>query len=155
MARPRRRPALRGIVAAAVAFGTLVGPPLAHAPAAATIQARRVVGDLNGAVAFTFGPGNQIWYVEKATGEIRIHDLDTDSDRLFYDVPGVNAEGERGMLGIALHPNYPTQPYVYVFATRSVSGNLRNQILRLTDSDGKGTNRRRIFTSPVPAHAAC
>ncbi len=149
MARPRSRPALRGIVAAAVACGTLVGPPLAHAPAAATIRARRVVGDLNGAVAFTFEPGNQIWYVEKATGEIRIHDLDTDSDRLFYDVPGVNAEGERGMLGIALHPDYPTQPYVYVYATRSVSGNLRNQILRLIDSDGQGTNRRRIFTSPA------
>jgi len=148
-ARSRRRPALRGILVAAVACVTLLGPPLAHAPAAATIEARRVVGGLNGAVAFTFGPGNQIWYVEKATGEVRIHDLDTGSNRLFYDVPGVNAEGERGTLGIALHPGYPTKPYVYVYATRSVSGSLRNQILRLTDSDGQGTNRKVIFTSPA------
>jgi len=148
-ARSGRRPALRGILAAAVACVTVVGLPLAHAPAAATIEARRVVRGLNGAVAFTFGPGNQIWYVEKATGEVRIHDLDTDSNRLFYDVPGVNAEGERGMLGIALHPGYPTKPFVYVYATRSVSGSLRNQILRLTDSDGRGTNRKVIFTSPA------
>src|SRR3990172_1319381 len=118
-ARSRRRPALRGFLAATVACVTLLGPRLAHAPAAATIKARRVVGGLNGAVAFTFGPGNQIWYVEKATGETRIHDLDTGSNRLFYDVPGGNAEGERGALGIALHPGYPTKPYVYVYATRS------------------------------------
>ena len=118
----------------AVIIGTCLVAQLALAstPASAgsRIQAREVVGGLSQPVAFTFGPGKKIWYVEKSTGQVRIHDLDTDADRLFVTVPGVNGDGERGMLGIALHPNYPDKPLVYVYATRSAGGGLRNQILR-------------------------
>ena len=97
---------------------------LAAIPASAgsPIRAREVVGDLDQPVAFTFGPGKKVWYVEKGTGQVRVHDLDTDSDRLFVTVPGINGAGERGMLGIALHPRYPNKPLVYVYATRSAEG---------------------------------
>ena len=100
---------------------------LASTPASAggRIRAREVVGGLNQPVAFTFGPGRKVWYVEKGTGRVRIHDLDTDADRLFVKVPGVNGDGERGMLGIALHPSYPAKPLVYVYATRSAGGRLQ------------------------------
>ena len=116
---------------------------LASTPASAgsRIQAREVVGGLSQPVAFTFGPGKKIWYVEKSTGQVRIHDLDTDTDRLFVTVPGVNGDGERGMLGIALHPDYPDKPLVYVYATRSAGGGLRNQILRYRDDHGSGVHR--------------
>jgi glucose/arabinose dehydrogenase len=111
------------------------------------IAAREVIGGLNAPVAFTFGPGRTIWYVEKGTGQIRIHDLQTDDDSLFFDVSGVDADGERGMLGIALHPGYPAKPFVYVYATRSVSGHLKNQILRITDDGGSGSSPEVIFSS--------
>src|SRR5438034_1280265 len=114
---------LTGAVAMTAAFAWSPATPALGAPA---IRAKLVVGSLNVPTAFTFGPGNRIWYVEKATGEIRIHDLGTGSDSLFDTVPGVNADGERGMLGIALDPGYPTDPYVYVYATRSVSGALEH-----------------------------
>lgn len=117
--------------------------------AGADVSAREVVGGLDQPVAFTFGPGHALWYVEKTTGEVRTYDLDTERDRLFYHVAGVDGQGERGMLGIALHPDYPAEPYVYVYATRSVSGNLRNQILRITARDGEGVRRRVIFSSPA------
>ena len=122
---------------------------LASTPASAgsRIRAREVVGGLNQPVAFTFGPGRKIWYVEKGTGRVRIHDLDTDADRLFVKVPGVNGDGERGMLGIALHPSYPAKPLVYVYATRSADGRLSNQILRYRDDHGSGVNRTVLFTS--------
>jgi glucose/arabinose dehydrogenase len=119
------------------------------ARAAATITAKEVVGDLTSPVAFTFGPGNKIWYVEKDSGEIRIHDLDTDSDRRFFVVSGVNAAGERGMLGIALHPDYPDKPLVFVYATRTDGGKLRNEVLRITDSAGRGTHPKVIFRAPA------
>jgi aldose sugar dehydrogenase len=117
--------------------------------ASADVGAREVAGGLNQPVAFTFGPGRVLWYVEKSSGQIRTYDLDTDQDRLFYEVSGVNGEGERGMLGIALHPQYPGEPYVYVYATRSVGGRLRNQILRITDVGGDGGARTVIFSSPA------
>ena len=137
------------IAGAAALSAALVWSPAAPAMGAPALRAKLVVGNLNVPTAFTFGPGNRIWYVEKATGQIRVHDLGTGSDSLFDTVPGVNADGERGMLGVALDPGYPTDPYVYVYATRSVSGALENQILRLTDSNGTGTNQTVIFSAPA------
>jgi glucose/arabinose dehydrogenase len=148
----RRRTNVRAWIrvgAAAALSAALAWSPATPAQAASAIRARLVVGSLNVPTAFTFGPGNRIWYVEKATGQIRIHDLGTGSDALFATVLGVNAEGERGMLGIALDPGYPNDPSIYVYATRSVSGALRNQILRLTDSGGTGTNQTVIFSAPA------
>jgi glucose/arabinose dehydrogenase len=135
----------------AVIIGTYLAAQLAlvstPASAGARIRAREVVGGLNQPVAFTFGPGRKIWYVEKGTGQVRIHDLDTGADRLFVMVRGVNGDGERGMLGIALHPSYPAKPLVYVYATRSADGRLSNQILRYRDDQGSGVNRTVLFTS--------
>ena len=52
----------------AVIIGTCLAAQLALAstPASAgsRIRAREVVGNLNQPVAFTFGPGRKIWYVE-------------------------------------------------------------------------------------------
>lgn len=128
-----------------MAIGLLASP----AAAATSVRAHAVVRGIDTPTAFTFGPGNVVWYVEKSTGQIRTHDLGTDADSAFADIPGVNADGERGMLGIALDPDYPTRPYVYVYATRSVSGQLRNQILRLTDRDGSGIDRTLVWSAPA------
>jgi aldose sugar dehydrogenase len=101
--------------------------------------------------AFTFDPDGDVWFVEKASGEIRILDPASGNDRLFATVPTVNAEGERGTLGIALHPNYPNRPFVYVYASRTVEGQHRNQILRYRDDAGTGRNRTVIWSSPDSA----
>ncbi len=131
------------------ACGALIGAAPTVSTAAGTIAAKRVVGGLKQPVAFTFGPGNKIWYVEKSTGEIRVFNLTTRTDRLFYVVSKVNASGERGMLGIALPPKYPMAPYVYVYVTRTSGGTLKNQILRITSSGGHGISSKAIFSSPA------
>jgi glucose/arabinose dehydrogenase len=130
-----------GIVTIGVVLGMLAGP----GRASAAIAARPVVTGIATPTAFTFGPGNVVWYIEKSSGQIRTHDLGTGADALFADVPGVNADGERGMLGIALDPRYPSRPYVYVYATRTENGALRNEILRFTDVGGSGTNQTSIW----------
>jgi aldose sugar dehydrogenase len=135
----------------AMSIGSLLGSAPVHAVAAVTITEKLVVGGLNEPVAFTFGPGKTIWYVEKSTGRIRVYSMVTHTNHVFYDVPGVDASGERGMLGIALHRNFPTSPFVYVYATRSVSGHLRNQLLRIKDSGGTGTNRTVLFSAAASA----
>ncbi len=119
----------------------------ATAAAASAIDAREVAGGLDAPVAITFGPGKQIWYVEKNTGEVRVIDMASGDDSAFVTVSGVNGEGERGMLGIALHPRYPAEPFVYIYVTRTSGGNLRNQILRFRDDEGSGTNQKVIFSS--------
>ena len=128
-------------------------PVATAAPAAAgvTFTSDPIATGLNQPVAFTFAPDGRIFYVEKVSGQVRIYNPATDNDRLFYDVPGVNGEGERGMLGVALHPAFPTRPFVYVYATRRADGSLKNQILRLTAAGGSGRDRRTIFSSRATA----
>ena len=121
--------------------------PPASAGTTPAIRARLVVGGLNQPVAFTFGPGRKVWYVEKTTGEVRIHDLDSGADRRFVRVGAVDGLGERGTLGIALHPEFPDRPFVYVYATRSVEGGLRNQILRYRVDHGRGRGRTVLLST--------
>jgi aldose sugar dehydrogenase len=144
------------VVPALLAGLMLASIGLAATPAAAapTIHAREVVGNLNQPVAFTFGPGRTIWYVEKTTGEVRVHDLDTGADRRFVRVGGVNGEGERGTLGIALHPRFRGHPFVYVYATRRADGVLRNQILRYRDDHGRGAARTVLLSTAASSSSA-
>ena len=84
-----------------------------------------------------------IYYGERFTGEIRILAPTTASDALFFAVPDVASQPpEHGLLGLALHPDYPTTPYVYAFVTRLVSGAVRIQIVRIKNSGGRGTKMK-------------
>lgn len=50
-----------------------------------------------------------------------------------------------GLLGIALHPNFSNNHYMYVFLTYDEDGNLWNKILRITESENKLQNVETIF----------
>lgn len=113
------------------------------------VRAARVAGGLNGSAAFTFTPKGAIVYLERGTGEVRFLNPKTDFDRRFFDIKGVNGDGERGALGVALHPNWPRKPFVYVFVTRSMNGNLRNQIVRIRERNGRGAGLTTIMSSPA------
>src|SRR6185503_18688732 len=43
----------------------------------------------------------------------------------------VNAQGERGLLGVALHPDFPATPYVYVYYT-ATKPRVHNRLSRFT-----------------------
>jgi glucose/arabinose dehydrogenase len=104
---------------------------------------------LNVPSGFTFSPDGRIWYLERLTGQVRVLNLKTGTDRLFFDITKVNGSGERGALGIALHPKWPAKPWVYVYATRQGHSGLENQLLRIHAVDGKGAGYRVLFRSPV------
>jgi len=50
-----------------------------------------------------------------------------------------------GLLGIALHPNFSTNHYMYVFLTYEEDENLWNKILRITESENKLQNAETIL----------
>jgi glucose/arabinose dehydrogenase len=132
---------------AVVLLAALLTVPALASSAEATIRAHRVVGNLDQPVGFTFGPGRTIWYVEKTTGRVGVHDLDTGADTTFFRVTHVRSENERGLLGIALDPRFSSRPYVYLYATRIINGHLRNQILRIKDVNGSGADAKIVFSA--------
>jgi aldose sugar dehydrogenase len=143
------------LVALCAALATTPAPTdIAAAGAAPSLEGRKVAGGLEQPVGFTFDPRGRIWYVEKASGEVRILNVDRDTDRLFYRFSGVSSRGERGALGIALHPDFPATPFVYVYVTRRAGDRpLRNQIVRLRDDEGRGVHPSVLFRSPRPTAA--
>ncbi len=54
-----------------------------------------------------------------------------------------------GLLGIALHPNFSTNHYMYVFLTYEENNNLWNKILKITESENKLQNAE-IILDKIP-----
>jgi glucose/arabinose dehydrogenase len=108
--------------------------PAAVPARAASIVVQPVATGLNYPVGFAFDPSSRIFYIERSTGTIRILDLARGTNKVFATVPGAVS-----MVGLALHPSYPTQPYVYVYGTRRVGGVRLDQLLRYRDNNGTGT----------------
>lgn len=116
------------------------------------VRAVLVAGGLQQPTGFTFDPAGRIWYIEKGSGEIRVLDPSSGTDRLFMDVPGIDAAGERGGLGVALHPRWPSKPIVFAYVTRTGTGGaLQNQVLRIRADRGRGTSLTVLLAWTVSA----
>jgi glucose/arabinose dehydrogenase len=145
MTAPRRLVQLTIVTLAATVLAAMLAVPAS----AGGVRAVRVQGGLDGPSGFTFTPNGTIVYLERGTGEVRFLNPKTGFDRRFFRIPGVSGAGERGALGVALHPGWPGKPFVYVFVTRSAGGRLRNQIVRIRERNGRGRGMTTILTTPA------
>ena len=138
-------------VRAALVVGLLAAVVLMSAPAQgrSSIAARPVATGLALPTAFTFAPNGKIFYGELLSGEIRTFDPRNRTNSSFFRVPNVATGREQGLLGLALHPSYPSTPYVYAFATRNSSGVARNEIVRITERGGRGSEMQVLFSAPA------
>jgi glucose/arabinose dehydrogenase len=141
----RHRTLIRTLVLALAcsSLAVLGSGPAAHA--ASGIVARPVVTGLNGPAGFTFLPDGRIVYLERGTGEVHIYNPERKKDSRFFTIPGVNGDGERGALGVAAAPGWPTTRTLYVYVTRSSGSGLRNQIVKITREAGHA--RMRVLMS--------
>ncbi|HEU5136081.1 MAG TPA: PQQ-dependent sugar dehydrogenase [Steroidobacteraceae bacterium] len=82
-------------------------------------------------IAMLQEPGNSArWYVAQKTGAVRVFDntANVTTTREFINIASrlnsnpASANDERGLLGMAFHPNYPADPRVYLFYTGSAAG---------------------------------
>jgi aldose sugar dehydrogenase len=110
--------------------------------------AEKVVEGLAKPVAFTFDGLGRIWAGEKDTGRILVIEPSS-QEHLFFTVSSVAAEAEQGLIGIALAPGYPDDPFVYVYVTRTVDGILVDQLLRIEDVGGRGQRPEVILSNPA------
>jgi aldose sugar dehydrogenase len=114
----RRHTLLPGIVTAV----------LASTPVAASAQAlldpdlnvSTVVEGLSQPIAMAFIGTDDILVTEKATGQVK-RITNGVVTGIVLDL-AVNSNSERGLLGIALHPQFPDTPYVYLYNTESTTG---------------------------------
>jgi glucose/arabinose dehydrogenase len=111
-----------------MALPFLLGAVLTTIPVAARAQAMldpdlsvsTVVSGLSQPIAMTFIGPNDILVTEKASGQVKRVTNGVVAG-VVLDL-AVNSNSERGLLGIALHPQFPATPYVYLYNTESTTG---------------------------------
>jgi glucose/arabinose dehydrogenase len=110
-------------VIAGVLFSLLASAPLSHAQPAlvdSNLAVRPVIAGLNSPTSLAFLGENDLLVLEKGTGKVQrvvggaVHSTVLDL--------AVNSASERGLLGIALHPDFPDNPGVYLYWTESTTG---------------------------------
>ncbi len=105
-----------GVLVGLSSVATVAAPAAAEQPPGFTEQV--VFSGLQHPTKLVFSPDGRIFVAEKS-GEILVYDSLTDpTPDVFADLSTqVHDWGDHGLLGLALPPNFPTNPYVYVLYT--------------------------------------
>jgi glucose/arabinose dehydrogenase len=86
---------------------------------------------LNAATAFAQAPDGRL-FVAQQSGQLRIVKNGVLLAASFINLSSlIDDDGERGLIGVALHPNFASNGWVYVYYTSNVAP-VHNRIVRLT-----------------------
>ena len=99
-------------------YPSFVGAQVLNDPA---LQLREVVSGLNQPTAMAFIGKGDILVLQKGDGRVRRVINGVLQPDPVLDV-AVDNSSERGLLGIAIHPNFPTSAFVYLYYTESSTG---------------------------------
>lgn len=78
-----------------------------------------------------WGPDNYIWMTERG-GRISRIEPKSGALQTLLTIGEVESTGEGGLLGMALHPSFSQQPYVYVVYNYDRNGDYREKVVRYT-----------------------
>ena len=144
------------------ALGLLLGtlPPVALVVALACGNDTTPPGSVEGLRVETFvtgldtpwdlawGPDGQIWVTERGGRVSRVNPA-SGQRATAGQVPDVAESGESGLMGIAFHPDFATQPYVYLTHSYLQSGSLRNRLVRAR-WDGQALGTPEVLLANIP-----
>lgn len=85
-----------------------------------------------------WAPDNMIWMTERG-GRVSTIDPDSGEQVVLLNLD-VTEQGESGLLGMALHPDFANNPFVYLVYNYSEAGNIRERLVRFTLQDNELVN---------------
>ena len=106
-----------------------------------------VVG-LASATAFAQAPDERLFVAEQG-GTLRVVKNGALLATPFATV-AVDSAGERGLIGVALHPSFATNGWVYIYSTRSIGGVSHNRISRFTASGDLAAAASEVILVDLP-----
>jgi glucose/arabinose dehydrogenase len=124
-------------------------------PVRLTLASTTVKAGLAWPAGFTFLPNGRIVYGERNSGRVVLLVPSTEKTSVMYTITKVQTNGEQGLLGLAVDPEWPSKPFVYAYATRKIKGQLKNEILRIKISGTTGVSAKVIWkldTTPGTYH---
>ena len=90
-----------------------------------------LVSNLSEPVGMAFLPDGRILLIEQNTAAVKVWAGGTTAP-LVGTVPGVSGGGEQGLLAIAVDPNWPARPYIYVWFNSSTTNNMHLAMFTVT-----------------------
>jgi len=111
------------------------------------LKSRVVTFGLNLPWEMVYGPDNFIWFTEKS-GKISRLNPATGQVSPLLTIAEVRVNGEGGLLGMALHPEFSTNPYVYV--VYDYGNPYKAKVVRYTYASG-GLSSPLVLIDQIPA----
>lgn len=123
------------------------------APGTLEVMAR----DLDTPWEVRFLPGGDLLVTERAGDLVRLSTDAGDGEAPYgeaarHPVPDVREVGEGGLMGLALHPDFPATPWIYVCHTHDGPDGLANRVMRFDYEDG-GLSGRSVMMDGIPGAA--
>lgn len=121
-------------------------------PAGATgQQPQPFLGGLSFPTNMAFLPDGSLLFTEKQTGSVRVVTPDGELlDRPFITLP-VIPDAERGLLGIAVHPDFEQEPWIYLYRSDPADG--LNRLIRVRANGVVAAGESQIVLDGISAVA--
>ena len=103
-------------------------------------QVETVAANLDSPWAMAFAPDGRL-FVSERIGRVRIFDAALRSSSIALTVGDVFAQGEAGLLGLALDPDFSKTPFVYLYYTARAGAGAVNRIVRYREAGNQLTER--------------
>ncbi len=150
----------RWLIIASCALAGSVGPPAASAQTSAL----RVASGLSAPVFAGHAPGDasRLFLLEQGsagTARIRTLNLSTGTLATYLTISGLQTGGERGLLGLAFHPDFANNGHLYVNVTASNQTQIRRYTangnpLTSTSANAASLSNVLSFNQPFSNHNA-
>ena len=137
-------------------------PPRAPAPPPSTpaaptfttqdgvrVQSEAVVTNLEVPWALSFAPDGRLFIAERP-GRVRIFDLAASTSELALTLDDVYRQGEAGLMGLALAPDFAATRHVYLHYTAVQGNGAVNRIVRYREVSGRLAERA-VILDGIPA----
>jgi glucose/arabinose dehydrogenase len=108
-----------------------------------------VVSSLEIPWAMSFAPDGRLFVAERP-GRVRIFDLTTTASELALTLDDVFRQGEAGLLGLALAPDFAATRLVFLYYTAAAGNGAVNRIVRYREVGGR-LGERAVILDDIPA----
>ncbi|MEX2556557.1 MAG: PQQ-dependent sugar dehydrogenase [Actinomycetota bacterium] len=119
---------------------------------AVKIRLQRLVSGLSSPVFVTHaGDGSGLLYVVEQTGRIRVFERSGKARGTFLDIAGrVQSGGERGLLGLAFHPEYESNGRFFVYYSDNAGDNVVSEFRRRSATAADTGSERALLRMDDP-----
>jgi len=114
------------------------------------VRAETIVNTLEVPWSLVFAPDGRLFVTERP-GRVRIIDLASRTSELALTLDDVFAEGEAGLLGLALDPSFSSNRLVYLYYSARIASGAVNRVVRYREA-GDRLAERVVLLDDIPAN---